>query len=173
MNFLSSRAAIPSGIIIEADAFETPSLPRGKLSRSERDQERGYSINVKQIVLAFVVEFVIIGLILTNIYVTVAQLPDPSTFRTVQALLFPIAMAMVELARVPLAIAVRTQPSWNIKFAALLGVLCAVAVTSNSLYAIGATSFTPRLEDTHNKDEVLKRLEDQKRIRAEEVKRED
>jgi hypothetical protein len=32
----------------------------------ERDTERGYSINVKQVVLAFAVEFVIIALILAN-----------------------------------------------------------------------------------------------------------
>jgi hypothetical protein len=31
--------------------------------RLERDTERGYSINIKQVVLAFGVEFVIIGLI--------------------------------------------------------------------------------------------------------------
>jgi hypothetical protein len=148
-------------------------LSKRQVARLIRDRERGYSINSKQIVLAFAVEFTIIGLILTNIYVTIAQLPDPSTFKTVQALLFPIAMAMVELARVPLAVAVRTQNSWNIKLAALLGVLCAVAVTSNSLYAIGATSFAPRLEDTHKKDDVLQQLEDQKRIRAEEIKRAD
>ena len=124
MNFLRSGFATPSNIIIEAEQLDDPPTSPRKMTRFERDSERGYSINVKQIVLAFLVEFVIIGLILTNIYVTVAQLPDPSTFKTVQALLFPIAMAMVELARVPLAIAVRTQNSWNIKFAALLGVLC-------------------------------------------------
>jgi len=144
------------------EEFSTPSLSPRALARLERDRERGYSINAKQIVLAFGVEFVIIGLILTNVYVTVAQLPDQSTFKIVQALLFPIAMAMVELARVPLAVAVRTQNSWNIKLAALLGVLCAVAVTSNSLYSIGASSFTPRLEDTHNKDAILARLKDRK-----------
>ena len=144
-----------------------------KLSRVERDRERGYSINVKQIVLAFVVEFVIIGLILTNIYVTVAQLPDPSIFKTVQALLFPIAMAMVELARVPLAVAVRTQESWNIKLAALLGVLCAVAVTSNSLYSIGASSFTPRLEDTNRTDDIVLTLKNQRRITESAVARVD
>jgi hypothetical protein len=131
-------------------------------ARIERDRERGYSINVKQIVLAFAVEFVIIGLILTNNVATVAQLPDATTSKTIQALLFPIAMAMVELARVPLAIAVRTQNSWNIKFAALLGVFCAVAVTSVSLILIGNSTFNPRLEDTHKKDDVLMELKDKR-----------
>jgi hypothetical protein len=112
-------------------------------------------------------------LFLPNIYVTVAQLPDASTFKTVQALLFPIAMAMVELARVPLAIAVRTQPSWNMKLAALLGVLCAVAVTSNSLYSIGASSFTLRLEDTHKKNDLLLDLESRKGLLLNEVQRAD
>jgi hypothetical protein len=144
-------------------------LSKRQIARLMRDRERGYSINAKQIVLAFAVEFTIIGLILTNIYVTVAQLPDPSTFKTIQALLFPIAMAMVELARVPLAVAVRTQNSWNIKLAALLGVLCAVAVTSNSLYAIGATSFTPRLEETHRKDDALKDVQDERARKQSEI----
>jgi hypothetical protein len=134
--------------------------PTGSELRAVRDRQRGYSINIKQIILAFAVEFVIIGLILTNTLLMVAQLPDVATAKIIQAMLFPIAMAMVELARVPLAIAVRTQTSWNIKLASLLGVLCAVAVTSNSLYSIGAASFTPRLEDTHKKDSLIKELED-------------
>ena len=132
--------------------------------RLERDRQRGYSINTKQIVLAFAVEFTIIGLILTNTFLTAAQLADATALKTTQAMLFPIAMAMVELARVPLAVAVRTQTSWNIKLAALLGVLCAVAVTSNSLSSIGASSFNPRLEDTHRTDSSLRELKDKKEV---------
>jgi hypothetical protein len=161
MNFAGASRGEPIAPFQEAE-FAEDALSKRQVARLIRDRERGYSINTKQIVLAFMVEFVIIGLILTNIYVTVAQLPDASTFKIVQALLFPIAMAMVELARVPLAIAVRTQNSWNIKFAALLGVLCAVAVTSNSLYSIGASSFNPRLEETHQKDVLLSQLKDRK-----------
>jgi hypothetical protein len=172
MNVVAPESTHPHGLSSEIDRKETPFTRRQQL-RLQRDRERGYSINVKQIVLAFIVEFVIIGLILTNIYVTVAQLPDPSTFKTIQALLFPIAMAMVELARVPLAIAVRTQPSWNIKLAALLGVLCAVAVTSNSLYSIGASSFTPRLEDTHKKNDLLLDLQSRKSLLENEIQRAD
>src|SRR5580704_19227410 len=160
MNYAGASETI--GPFRQAEFAADEALSKRQVARLIRDRERGYSINSKQIVLAFMVEFVIIGLILTNIYVTVAQLPDPSTFKSIQALLFPIAMAMVELARVPLAIAVRTQNSWNIKLAALLGVLCAVAVTSNSLYSIGASSFTPRLEDTHKKDDAIQALQTQK-----------
>lgn len=72
-------------------------------------------------------------------------------------------MAMVELARVPLAIAVRTQPSLHIKLAALLGVLCAVSVTSVSLIQIGNSTFNPRLEETHKRDDVLADLREKRR----------
>jgi hypothetical protein len=128
----------------------------------ERDVARGYSINVKQVILAFAVEFVIIGLILTSQFVYALQLPDASRYTIVQTLLFPIALAMVELARVPLAIAVRIQKSWNIQFAALLGVSCAVVVTSASLYQIGNFTFNPRLETVHALRERLDLIQDHK-----------
>jgi hypothetical protein len=158
MNFSGVGVRSPLDALSDEEVRTTPR----QRARIERDRERGYSVNVKQIVLAFAVEFVIIGLILTNNFATVAQLPDTTTFKTIQALLFPIAMAMVELARVPLAIAVRTQNSWNIKFAALIGVFCAVAVTSVSLILIGNSTFNPRLEDTHKKDDVLTELKEKK-----------
>jgi hypothetical protein len=61
----------------ESDAPEERCAPSARRqSRLEKDRERGYSINVKQIVLAFTVEFVIIGLILTNNFLAVAELPD-------------------------------------------------------------------------------------------------
>jgi hypothetical protein len=69
---------------------------------------------------------------------------------------------MVELARVPLAIAVRIQKSWNIQFAALLGVACAVVVTSASLYQIGNLTFNPRLEAVHEKQEHIDAIQDRK-----------
>jgi hypothetical protein len=117
--------------------------------RASRDRARGYSINIKQVVLAFVIEFTIIGLILTS-QCLIAFEQGPHAF---EALLFPIALEMVELARVPLAIAVRTQPSWSVKVAAAVGVLSAVVVTSFSLSTIAYRTFDPRLSqanDSHN-----------------------
>src|SRR5260370_39261227 len=102
----------------EVDAFgEYPSLPsassKRRLSRLlERDRERGYSINVKQVVLAFCVEFWIIGLIVVGTYLLISESGERghvSSQDIFSALLLPAALAMVELARVPLAIAVRTQ----------------------------------------------------------------
>jgi hypothetical protein len=119
--------------------------------RLERDRIRGYSINVKQVVLAFAIEFVIIALILLSQFIYAAQVPSATEYKVISALLFPVALAMIELARVPLAIAVRTQSSSTVKFAALLGVVCAVAVTSSSLSNIGNLTFNPRLEDAQDK----------------------
>lgn len=138
-------------------------LPRGgAISRGDRDQARGYSINVKQVVLAFAVEFVIIGLILASQYLYAADNANVSQYKIFSALLFPIALAVVELARVPLAIAVRTQTTWNIQFAALFGVACAVVVTSASLYQIGHYTFNPRLENVHDKRTHLQAAQEQK-----------
>jgi hypothetical protein len=164
VNFLGARRVDVAGESLEEfeGGSEHSTLSLRQRNRLYRDRERGYSINIKQIVLAFAVEFVIIGLILVNNFVTVAQLSDATNLKTIQFLLFPIAMAMVELARVPLAIAVRTQNSWNIKFAALIGVFCAVAVTSTSLIQIGNSTFNPRLEDTHNKDDALADLKNKR-----------
>ena len=131
-------------------------------ARVERHIARGYSINIKQVVLAFVVEFVIIGLILVSQFVYAAEIPNASKYKIVAALLFPIALAMVELARVPLALAVRTQDRWYIKLVALVGVMSAVVVTSVSLSNIGHLTFNPRLEDAHEKQSRLRERQDEK-----------
>lgn len=169
MNFFKTNEILTERDRLDQVADTRPSLSPRQRIRLERDQERGYSINVKQIVLAFAVEFVIIGLILTNNFVLVAELPDATSFKTVRALLFPIAMAMVELARVPLAVAVRTQNSWHVKLAALIGVLCAVAVTSTSLIQIGNSTFNPRLEETHNTDTKLVELKSRRETLATQI----
>ena len=118
-----------------------------KLSQLARDQERGYSINVKQVVLAFCVEFWIIGLIVLGTYLLISDSGERghvSSEEVFSALLLPAALAMVELARVPLAIAVRTQSSFHIKFFAALGVLAAITVTSFSLSQIAWKTFDIR-----------------------------
>ncbi len=61
------------------------------------------------------VEFWIITLIMVGTYLLIADSGQLSREAIFSALLFPAALAMVELARVPLTIAVRTQPAWHIK----------------------------------------------------------
>jgi hypothetical protein len=130
--------------------------------RLERDTERGYSINVKQVVLAFAVEFVIIGLILANQVAAFAKLPNATWWSIIEGTSLFVALAMAELARVPLAIAVRTQSSWNIKLVAVAGVMAAVVVTSVNLSLIGRNSYDARLEEGNQKRVELLQLRDQK-----------
>jgi hypothetical protein len=129
---------------------------RRRRAARERDVERGYSINVKQVVLAFAVEFWIITLIIVGTYLLIADSGQLSREAIFGALLFPAALSMVELARVPLAIAVRTQNAWHIKFLASLGVMAAITVTSFSLSQIAWKTFDNRLvEATQANDKLV------------------
>jgi hypothetical protein len=132
----------------------SPSLSRGQ-RRLERDRSRGYSINVKQVVLAFAVEFWIIGLIIVGTYLLIAESEQLSGEAIFGALLFPAALSMVELARVPLAIAVRTQDGWHIKTLAALGVIAAITVTSFSLSQIAWKTFDNRIADANRASDKL------------------
>jgi hypothetical protein len=127
--------------------------------RNQRDLNRGYSINTKQVVLAFAVEFFIISLILVGQYLIAEEAAGKRVF---SILLFPVALAVVELARVPLAIAVRTQTSWPVKFFAALGVFAAIVVTSFSLSTIAYQTFDPRLLDANEAGNNLHYLMAQK-----------
>jgi hypothetical protein len=136
-------------------------LSERKRSRRERDAERGYSINVKQVVLAFAVEFWIIGLIVVGTYQLIDESGRFSQKEVFSALLLPAALAMVELARVPLAVATRTQTSWHIKLFAALGVLSAITVTSFSLSQLGWKTFDTRIaEATRASDKLAKARKD-------------
>ena len=134
--------------------------------RREREIERGYRINVKQVVLAFAVEFFIIGLILVSQYYIAEQTAQE---HVITILLFPIALAVVELARVPLALAVRTQESWSVKLFAALGVIAAVTVTSFSLSTIAYQTFDPRLIEANEKSNALQNLKSERDIAQNEI----
>jgi Skp family chaperone for outer membrane proteins len=71
------------------------------------------------------------------------------------ALLLPAALAMVELARVPLALAVRTQEAWHIKFFAAAGVIAAIVVTSFSLSQIAWKTFDIRIAEATRANDRL------------------
>jgi hypothetical protein len=142
MNF--SRTDVNPRPDLPSDAQEAKPERR---SRLERDIARGYSINVKQVVLAFAVEFWIIGLIILGTYLLIAESDHVSREAIFSALLLPAALAMVELARVPLAIAVRTQDAWQIKLVAAVGVLAAITVTTFSLSQLAWKTFDIRIAE--------------------------
>ena len=116
-----------------------------KLRPAERDQQRGYSIIYKQVVLAFLIEIIIVITSLIGAWLMASKYGRTSTDHLLM-MLAPVAYAMVELSRVPLALATRTQRSLLMKFVALLAVLCAAGVTIKSMSMLGEIMFRPRLE---------------------------
>ena len=116
-----------------------------RVSPAERDQQRGYSIVYKQVVLAFLIEIIIVITSLIGAWLMASKYGRTSTDHVVM-MLAPVAYAMVELSRVPLALATRTQRSFLMKFVALLAVLCAAGVTIKSMSMLGEIMFRPRLE---------------------------
>ena len=116
-----------------------------RVSPAERDQQRGYSIVYKQVVLAFLIEIIIVITSLIGAWLMASKYGRTSTDHVVMVLA-PVAYAMVELSRVPLALATRTQRSFLMKFVALVAVLCAAGVTIKSMSMLGEIMFRPRLE---------------------------
>ena len=116
-----------------------------ELRPAERDQQRGYSIIYKQVVLAFSIEIIIAITSLIGAWLMASKYGRTSTDHLLM-MLAPVAYAMVELSRVPLALATRTQRSFLMKFVALLAVLCAAGVTIKSMSMLGEIMFRPRLE---------------------------
>ena len=116
-----------------------------ELRAAERDQQRGYSIIYKQVVLAFSIEIIIVVTSLIGAWLMASKYGRTSTDHLLM-MLAPVAYAMVELSRVPLALATRTQRSFLMKVVALLAVLCAAGVTVKSMSMLGEIMFRPRLE---------------------------
>jgi hypothetical protein len=113
--------------------------------RDQLDQLRGYSINYKQVGLAFAIEVVVLIISLIGAWLMAAKYArTPSDFALM--MLAPVGYAMVEFSRGPLALAARTQRNHLMKIVAFLAVLCAAGVTVKSMSMLGEIMFRPRLE---------------------------
>ena len=118
---------------------------RGYFARKRAENAAlGYRVDYKYLAIAFAIELAVVYTSLHGAWLfadTYAR--DQRAFTMM--LLAPVAYAGVELSRVPLAFALRTQTSilWKAVFAVL--VLCAAAVTVKSLSQLGEIMFRPRL----------------------------
>jgi hypothetical protein len=126
-------------------AINTGRSQAKELWASERDQKRGYSINYKQVGLALAIEIVVVIISLIGASLMASKYGRTSTDYLLM-MLAPVAYAMVELTRVPLALATRTQRNHFMKIIAALAVLCAAGVTVKSMSMLGEIMFRPRLE---------------------------
>ncbi|WP_428485039.1 hypothetical protein [Rhodopila sp.] len=122
---------------------------------TRRDLERGYAVDLKRVVLAYVAETVIVIASLIGAYLFAEQYGhhDPATM--LMMMLAPAAYAVVEFCRVPLAISIRTQTSLLLRLFAVLGVLGAGCVTIKSMSQLGEIMFRPRLYDVVHARERL------------------
>jgi len=126
------------------------------------DRQRGYSVNTKLVVLAYLTEAVIATASLLGAAIFARQYGDGDQWLMAQMMLAPIGYAAVEISRVPLALAVRTQASLLLRIVALVGVLCAAGVTVKSMSQLGEIMFRPRLVKVV---QAQQRLEEAKKVK--------
>jgi hypothetical protein len=124
-------------------------------ARREADRERGYSISTKRLVLAFICEGVVVATSLGGawLFANLYGGRDPTAFWMM--MMAPIAYAVIEFSRVPLAVSIRTQSSIVLRILAVIGVIGAAAVTVKSVSQLGEIMFRPRLQEAVRTQETL------------------
>jgi hypothetical protein len=114
---------------------------------TEAEIARGYSINRKLVVLAYLTEIIIASLSLVGAAIFAETYGHHDWMLMTMMMLTPIAFSVVEISRVPLALAACAHRSLAIRTLAALGVLLAAGVTIKSLSQLGEIMFRPRLAD--------------------------
>lgn len=122
----------------------------------EIDRERGYRIRIKYVLIAYAVELAIIAASILGQYLLSRKYDAGDLTALALMMITPIVYGLIELCRVPLAIAARTQPSAFIKILAILGVVLAAGVTVKSLSQLGEQMFHPRLEQVNRTKQAEK-----------------
>ncbi len=117
---------------------------------------QGYRIDYKYLGMAYGIELAVVATSLLSAWFFAKIYGHGDGDTMAMMMLAPIAYAGIEVARVPLALALRTQPNWLWKFVFALMVLCAVAVSVKSLSQLGEVMFRPRLIDVTRATEALK-----------------
>ncbi len=103
-----------------ATAHKAKVIAAKSAERLARAQRRGFEVDHKRVVMAYGVEVAIAATSAYGQYLFALQYSTSSVTKE-QMILAPIAYAMVELCRVPLAMSVRSHRQSFIRVAALLG----------------------------------------------------
>ena len=117
---------------------------------------QGYRIDYKYVGMAYGIEAVVVTTSLLSAWFFAKIYGHNDSTTMAMMMLAPIAYAGIEIARVPLALALRTQPNWFWKLVFAVMVLCAVAVSVKSLSQLGEVMFRPRLIDVTRATAALK-----------------
>jgi hypothetical protein len=110
------------------------------------DERRGYSISRKRLGLAFALEGVVVVASLIGAWLFAKKYGHDFDTRLMM-MLAPVAYAVTELSRVPLAVSTRIQPSIQMRLLAFVAVIFAAGVTTKSMSQLGEIMFRPRLMD--------------------------
>jgi hypothetical protein len=123
---------------------------------SQKELARGYSVDFKRVVLAYLAETVIVVTSLIGAWLFAVQYGHNDQHAMIMMMLAPAAFAVVEYCRVPLAISIRKPHfSFLVKFIIFLGLLGGAFITIKSVSQLGQQMFAPRLYDVVHAREQL------------------
>lgn len=117
---------------------------------------QGYRVDYKYVGMAYGIEAAVVATSLLSAWFFAKIYGHGDSDTIAMMMLAPVAYAGIEIARVPLALALRTQPNWFWKLVFAFMVLCAVAVSVKSLSQLGEVMFRPRLIDVTRATATLK-----------------
>ena len=109
-----------------------------------QNKEKNYDIDYNMVLTAFGIEFVIASLALYGNYLLSSRYATSSSDFLVM-ILAPICFFFIEISRIPLAVAFRTQDTMGIKIMCLVGVLAFSTVTIKSVSQLSEMMFHPRM----------------------------
>lgn len=119
--------------------------------------QKPYEISTKQVIVAFAIEGIIIAASLFGNY---SLIPNPESLTWALLITYmaaPIAYAATEVARVPLALATRTQTTFIPRFLAIFGLIFAAGITTKSMVSLGERMYHPRQMEVLHAHQDLKR----------------
>jgi len=137
--------------------------------RQRRDQARGYSVKYLYVAIAYLGEVVLIAASLVGAWLFAQKYGDGTNETLIMMLLAPVSYAVVEMCRVPMAIAFRTQTNMLLKSVLFVGLVCAAGVTVKSLSQLGEQMFHPRLIRVANAEEDLNAAMRDQKIAADRI----
>ncbi|RYD43250.1 MAG: hypothetical protein EOP83_31965, partial [Verrucomicrobiaceae bacterium] len=115
-----------------------------------------YEIVIKQVVIAFVIEGIIILAGLIGNYSLIPEGERANYGIVLTAMLAPVAYAAMEVARVPLGLATRTQTTFWPKVIATIGLILAAGVTTKTMVSLGERMYHARLIEVVEADRARK-----------------
>ena len=105
--------------------------------------------NGKTLTIAIVIELIIVSAVLFAGYQFAERYSGGDNMQWWMAIICGIVYAMVELARVPLAMMAAVHRKWYARWLAIFVLMFAVVITTKSLSQIGEQMFSQRLVEVH------------------------